>query len=234
MKLSDLESFIRTVIPSANKVRIKPEKLRVFINKGVKNINILGKVLVKSGMFNSLDGVSEYIISDQSEISDFVLVGDSGIWHNKGSVSSPFYRQLEGTNRAHLDIRFPNWHVQASGNPLYAIFDPNLITIHAKPSADLDDAFLLPDYVYQTTDMTNGDHYPFSGSTTEFKTLDVLDDAIIDYCRWMLGLSVGEDKQGIITRQEYDITVKKATQLLTRRPDFQSNRDFRLRGRRRS
>lgn len=233
MKLSDLESFIRLIVPSANTKKVNQTKLRLLINKGVRNVNVLGKVLTKSGNFKALDGVSEYIITEQSELSDFVLIGESGVWHNRGSVDDPFLRELEGADRSYLNERFPNWYVQASGTPLYAVVEPNLITIHAKPSADLDDGFFLPDYVYKPTDMSNGDQYPFSGTTTEFTQLEVLDDAIIDYVRWMLGLSVGKDQQGIVTRKEYEATVTTTTRLLKRRPDFKSNRDNVMSGHRR-
>lgn len=235
MKLSEFESYIRTIVPSANSQKIKQTKLWIIINKGVRKVNTLGKILTKSGYFNAAADTGEYTISDfPSSISDFVLVGESGLWYNKGSVASPFYRELEGTDRSHLNVRFPNWHVIASGNPLYAIFDANLVTIYPKPPTALTNGFFLPDYVYKPTDMSNDDHYPFTGSTTELATLEPLDDAIIDYCRWILGLSVGKDQQGVITRQEYEATVGTSTRLVKRRPDFKSNRDNRIRGRRRS
>lgn len=234
MKLSDLESYLRTIVPSANTKRISQTKLRILINKGVRNVNILGNVLTKEGFFKALADVGEYVIATQSGISDYVGIGESGVWYNKGTATNTFYDDLEGADQPYLDVKVPRWRDQASGNPLYAVIETNRIIIYPKPSATLSSAFLLPDYIYAPKDMTNGDHFPFTGTTTENKELDVLDDAIISYVRWMLGLSVGKEAQGVVNRQEYIATVETTTKLLKRRPDFRSNRDFRLKGRRRS
>ncbi len=233
MKLSEFESFIRLIVPSANSQRVSQSRLRLLINKGVRKINVTGKVLTKKGYFNAVADTGEYTITDQSGILDYVLVGESGVWYNNGTEASPNYIEVEGADRTYLNEKIPNWHSAGSGQPKYAVFDPNLIVIVNKPSASLTNGFMLPDYVYNTVDMTLPDHYPFSGSTVEWPNLEVLDDAIIDYVRWMLRLSIGKKQEGIVTRQEYDATVNLAIRLLNRRPDFRSNSDFRLSGRRR-
>ncbi len=231
MTLADLTKYIRMIIPVANNARIPPETLNLVINKAVRAVNSEGKVLTKSGYFNAVADTGEYTISLLSSISDFVLVGQSGLWYNKGSVASPYYVQLEGADKPFLNKKNPNWHTQGSSDPNYAVFESNLITVNPKPSASLTNAFFLPDYVYKPTDMTSNAHYPFSGSTTEYAGLEVLDDAIIAYVRWILGLSIGAKQEGIITLQEYRGTLGEKLRLLRRRPDFQSNRDFRLKGR---
>lgn len=228
MKLSELESFIRMIIPSANTTRVTAAQLQVVLNKGVRNVNSIGKVLTKSEYFNAVADTGEYIISNQSAINDFVTVGESGLWYNTGSVASPSYKQLWGSTKPYLNKKNPNWHTMGSSDPNYVVFETNLITVSPEPSADLADGFFMPDYVYKPNQMTSADHYPFSGSETEFTDLEVLDDAIINYARWILGLSVGEKQEGIITRQEYERTVMHTTALLRRRPDFQANKDFRM------
>lgn len=231
MTRAQFKIFLRASIPSANVARIDNATLELLLDKAVRNVNNMGKVLTKSDYFNAAADVREYVIT--SEVPDFVLIGESGIWYNTGTAASPYYKELEGCDKPYLNVKIPNWHVQAAGNPLYAIVESNRFTIHPKPSATLTDAFFLPDYVYAPTPMTADSHYPWSGSTTEIKQLEVLDDCIIAYCRWILGLSVGEDenKAGLITKKEYEETVTRTTQLLNRRPDFRSNRDFRLKGR---
>ena len=228
MKLSEFESFLRMIVPSANNTRITPSQLQLVINKGVRDVNSIGKVLTKSGYFNAIADSGEYVISSHSTINDFVTVGESGLWYNKGSAASPNYVELWGATKPYLNKKNPNWHTAGSSDPNYAVFETNLITVQPKPSADLDDAFFMPDYVYKPTTMTNADHYPFSGSETEFTDLEVLDDAIIAYVRWILGLSIGEKQEGILTKKEYEQTVTHRTALLRRRPDLNNNHDFKI------
>ena len=229
MTLSEFESFIRLIVPSANKKRVTQTNLRSLINKGVRNVNSQNKVLTQGKFFDAEANVGEYKISDVSAISDFVLVGTSGIWFNKGTVASPYYVEMWGVDEPYLNARYRRWRTAASGNPQFAIFLPNRIIIYPKPGAALSNGFHLPDYVYKTTDMSSAGHYPFTGSTTEYPGLEVLDDAIIDYVRWILGFSVGETQEGIITRLQYNQTVKDTDSLLRRRPDFNANRrDFRM------
>jgi len=228
MKLSEFRSLIRLLVPGANINRVPNVTLDIIINKGARDVNSRAKVLIKSGYFNAVADVGAYRIHEQSDITDFVLVGESGLWYNRGSVASPNYQQLDGVNRTYLNEYHKNWHVADSSNTLYAIFDPNLITVYPKPTAALDNAFFLPDYVHQTTDMGSGDDYPFTGSTTEYPGLEVLDDSIIDYVRYMLKRAVGKDQSGIITRQEYEQTISVGKLMLNRRPDYKANRDYRM------
>lgn len=228
MTLSEFKTIIRLMVSSATAKRIPDAQLEILINKGIRNVNNTAKVLIKESFFNAVADDGDYVISDDSNISDFILVGESGLWFNNGSVSSPYYRQLDGVTRAYLDEKHRNWQNASSGIPLYALFEPNLITVHPKPSSALTNGFLLPDYVYKPTTLANDAHYPFSGNATEYPALEVLDDAITDYVRWILGFSVGETNEGIITRQIYEKTLKISASLMRRRPDFNASRDFRM------
>lgn len=229
MNLGDLKTIIRSMVPSANKNAVGDTVLLMLINKGVREVNIMTSAYVGEKYFNVRSGVKTYNIRD--DVDDFVGIGPGGLWMNKGSVASPNWRQLDGVTRDHLNSKFPNWPNASSGTPLKYFVKSGQLVVYPANSAALTNGFWLPDYVKKPVDMTNDAHYPFSGSAEELSDLEPLDDAIIDYVRWHLKHSVGSDQKGLITRQEFEATVRERKLVINRRPDIpKSNANYRMRG----
>lgn len=228
MKLSEFRSELREMVPGATKAKISDTRLNVLINNAVKVVNYEGKILRAEKYFDALIDIKTYELA--TTIDDYVLIGEGGLWYNRGSVASPEYEQLDAVDRMYLDKRYPNWVNADSGRVNYYFIEVNNLIVSTAPPATLTNGFYMPDYVKKPVNMTNDDHYPFTGSETEYAFLQPLDDAISAYVRWKLKYSVGSDQKGIATQQEYQSLLNLQLKLVKRRPDFINSRKYRYRG----
>jgi len=153
MKLSDLRTLIRTLVPSANKNAVKDTLLDLLINKGVREVNNATFAYPGEEYFDIQENINTYDIRD--DISDFVGIGPGGLWMNKGSASSPNWTQLSGVTRAFLDKKYPNWPNASSGTPLFYFVKAGEIVVYPANVSDFSDGFWLPDYLKKPTDMTD-------------------------------------------------------------------------------
>ncbi len=230
MTRAELKQMIRAMVPSATKAKVPDTLLNTLVNKGVREVNSTGKLLRAEKYFDAEEGVRTYDMS--AILSDFALIGDGGVWHNKGTVASPYYQQMFSVDRNYLNKWYKGWVNSSNGNPTQYFIEVNNIVLDQKPSETLTDGLWMPDYVKKPVDMTNDNHYPFSGSTIEYAFFEPLDDAIIAYVRWMLKHSVAADAKGIATQSEYQNLLGTQLKMVKRRPDYKSNkRNFRMRGR---
>ena len=74
--------------------------------------------------------------------------------------------------------------------------------------------------------MSSGDHYPFTGSSTEITALTPLDDAIVAYARWKLSPAVGAVTDADLREQEFLKECRKGAMQIKRRPDLTSDSTF--------
>lgn len=229
MTRSELRDWVRMMVPSAASNRVDDSLMNTMLNKAVRDVNTVGRILISDATFAAVTGQGEYVLPDL--IPDFVMIGDSGIYFNNGTDAVINWRELWGVNRQYLNEWYDNWLNIETGQPLYAVIENEKAIIYAPPSQDLAFGFRCPDYVAKPVDMTDDDHYPFVGDTDEAPLFEPLDDAIIDYCRWALAPAVGKDQQGIITRKEYQETVRKQTRLVKARPDYKNSYRFRRKSR---
>ena len=230
MTLAELKQVIRAMVPSANKAKVSDTFLDTLVNKAVTRVNSDGKVLRTEKYFDVNEGQRTYDLA--TLLTDYVLIGEGGLWLNKGTEASPNYQQLDAVDRNYLNRWFPGWVNLGNGNPNRYIVETNKIHLDQKASTTLTNGLWLPDYVKKPTPMTDDSHYPFSGSETEYAFLEPLDDVIIAYVRWILKHSVGTDEKGIMTQQEYEIQLRVQMKMVKRRPDYKSNTtNYRWRGR---
>lgn len=221
MKLSEFKIIIKVMVPSSTTNRVSDEALLVFLNKAVKEINYRANVLRASVKFNA-QVTAEYPMSAIQ--SGLIKPGESGVWYNSGTEASPYYTQLDSVSRDWLDERYPNWmNDTTGGQPLYAFTENNSIFVYPMPSVALTDGFWIPDGLISPVDMTIDSHYPFTGSGTERVDLVPFDDAIIDYVRFILKHAVGSDEKGIITRSEFEKTLRRAQMTVRERLDYKTS-----------
>ena len=220
MTLSDFRTLIRAYVPAAKIQVISNAVLDLMINQGVKDINIKAAALVGNATFNVVAEQRDYTMSQQ--ISDFIAFTDAGLWWNQGSASSLDWIRLTALTRRSLNDRYPQWANQDSDSPWRYIIEGDTLSIDPKPSASLTNGFWAF-YIKKPTDMTQGSHYPFSGTTTEIASLSVFDDAIIDYVRWKLAGPLKAEATGILLEKDYDKSLASKIAIFKRRLDTTGN-----------
>ncbi len=227
MILTNFRLLIRMYVPSAKVNVINNVKLDLLINKGVDDVNEEAGAYKGDTTFNVVTEKQTYSIS--TEIPDFVMMDKGGLWWNDGTASTPNWQRLDGMFRDSLDGQYPLWRDDDSSDPLRYILENDVLTIHPKPDTSLSDGFWAY-YIKKAVPMTQGTHYPFTGSTSELTALSVLDDAIIDYVRWKLAEPLGSERKGIITEQDYRNNLVRKVDLLSTRFDVSATPGIRMRG----
>lgn len=223
MILDDLRLLARGYIPGAKASVITDVVLNLILNNGVKDIAAYTACLKKNISFDVISGQSEYIIS--TLIIDYLTPDKPGLWWNNGTR----WEKLNPRTLKWLDDNRPNWRNLASGNPQDYSIDGNVITIVPNPITTLASGFKFY-YGAKPVTMSSGDHYPFSGSTTEYPHLSIFDEAIINYAEWKINPILNKDQNFEIKRQAYLSEREEKFLLFKRRKDIASNDEAKLQG----
>lgn len=227
MTLDQFRSMIRLQVPGAKAAVITDANLDILINKGVDDVNSFTQALQGDKQFNAIAEQQEYNIS--SEVADnFFMMDEGGIWWNEGTTTSPRWKELFPKTDAWLTRYRPQWREEGSGDPEFYIVKRDIIRIIPKPSASLTNGFWIY-YIKTAPNMTVGENYPFTNTTTEITAFRDLDDAIIDYVRWKLARPLGKDNEGTISEGDYYKNLSTAKLKLNRRPDIKVSRWNRMR-----
>lgn len=226
MILTDFRTLIRALVPGAIKTVISDTVMDLLINKGVDEVNVLADALTNTASFTATAEKGEYNIFKEVA-KDFIAPGKTGLWWDDGTQ----WRQLDSETLKSMNVQYPTWRNDDSGDPRRFYQDGNRLVIHPKPDTTLVQGFLFDDYIQAATKMTDGTHFPFTGNKDEeLVMLRPLDDAIIDYVRYRLQVMVGKDQKGVISEQEFLAGTQRKAALIQRRPDFGTNINFRMRG----
>lgn len=228
MKLENYRKLIRAYVPSAKISVINNTLLDLLINLGVEDVNARAAVYQGDKKFDVTAETQTYLIHD--EIDDYVGMDESGLWWNEGSASSPKWKKLDPMTRRALDDQYPMWKDDDSDDPLRYVTEGDNLLVHPKTNVALTDGFWAY-YIKKPTAMTDGSHYPFTGSPTEITAFTVLDDAIIDFVRWKLSrpLVKSQNQQGLLTESDYQKSLAAGAVLVKRRFDISANPDARMR-----
>ena len=148
-----------------------------------------------------------------------------GLWWNNGTKWMPMYpRTLK-----YLDEFHPGWRDLGDGTPARYSIDGDILTISPPPETTLADGFWLY-YGQRPTQMSSGDHYPFSGTTTEFTHLSLFDMAIILYAKWKIEPMLNKKFDSQISIKEYNRERDEKDDLFYRRADLSNDRRTRFTG----
>jgi hypothetical protein len=191
------------------------------LDEGVKDIASYTLCLKSNKKFDVVANQAEYNLS--VEISDYLAVDKSGLWWNNGTTFKP----VNPRTLKWLDINVPNWRNRSSGSPLNYSIDADILTVSPPPETALTDGFWLY-YGKKPTPMTENDHYPFSGSTTEFTHLSIFDFAIILFVKMRLEPMLNKNADANLSRQEYLQEREEKKNLFYRRKDISSDNDTRM------
>jgi hypothetical protein len=218
---SNLRLLARAMIPGAKIQVIPDDVMDILLDEGVKDIASYTLCLKSNKKFDVVANQAEYNLS--VEISDYLAVDKSGLWWNNGTTFKP----VNPRTLKWLDINVPNWRNRSSGSPLNYSIDADILTVSPPPETALTDGFWLY-YGKKPTPMTENDHYPFSGSTTEFTHLSIFDFAIILFVKMRLEPMLNKNADANLSRQEYLQEREEKKNLFYRRKDISSDNDTRM------
>lgn len=221
--LNSLESLIRLMVPGATLQVIDSPSLWLYINKGADDVNQRLKVCRANVKFNIIAAQQEYSISNI--VSDYVCMDDSGIYWQNGSMWTPMLPK----DRKWLDENVYSWRDYIAGQPLYYYQENDVLGFVAAPSLAVTNGFWMY-YIQAAVYMSNGNQYPFVGTTTEIPSFRCLDDGIIAYCQWKLMALLGNKAQGVMDFQAYITELEKVEEIFKRRPDMTSSRYYKMQG----
>ena len=221
--LTTLETLVRLAVPGANLQVIDSPSLWVYINKGADDVNQRLKVRKANKTFDVVAGQAIYYISQV--VPDFLCMDDSGLYWNNGSL----WQQLLPKDRKWLDENVYSWRNFINGTPLYYMQENDILMPVPGPSLASTAGFWLY-YIQAAVPMSNGNQYPFVGTTTEVPAYRCLDDGIILYCQWKLQALLGNKAQGTMDFPAYLQELEKVEEIFVRRPDMTASRYYKMQG----
>ena len=217
MTLSEHRTVARAITPGLKVAVVNNTLVDLMINNGVHDIASFSKCLKANKTFNVQASVPEYSMT--SEIGDFLVPDDSGLWWNDGTR----WRKLKSRTLEWLDDNRPTWRDLAANRPLDYTIDGDVLTVVPEPLVALTNGFRLY-YAKAPVKMTQSGHYPFVGVTTERPSLRVFDDAITSYVQWKTKPMINKKADQEQARQEYFQIRQEKTDEWSRRPDVQAER----------
>jgi len=215
MTRSDLRALARLTVSGAKKGVVSNTNLNLLIELGILDLANFSVCLKKNATFTVTAETADYVIS--TELTDYLTMDKPGLWWYDGSN----WKQLDAVTFAYLDENFPLWRDDSSDNPLRYSLNGDIITVHPKPDTTLAAGFKLY-YGHKPTRMTNDNHYPFVGSTTERPHLSIFDDAILKYLKWKLEPMINKDATVNFNEQAYIKERREKKALFNRRSDIKA------------
>lgn len=184
MKLSELKTFGRAIVPAAKISTISNALFELILREGAIDVAKETMCLPTSTKFTATAGNSVYLLT--SIASNILTIDKSGLWWYNGTQ----WKQLFARTRQWMDDNVQNWRDRASGTPNWWFREGNEITVIPAPSSTLADGFWLY-YGKKPPVMGSDDHYPFGGAL-EIVHLTTLSHNILDYWRWKAFEILGE------------------------------------------
>ena len=227
MTLDQYRTIIRALVPGAKVSVVSNSILEQLINMGVDDVNAFGCVYCSDKKFDVEAEKQTYAI--HTYIDDFLMPAKGGLWWNDGDSDNPDWKRLDGMTRESINSEYPRWLNDDSDSPLRYIIENDNLIIHPKPNTTLTNGFHMF-HVKKAVWMTDGSHYPFTGSDVEIANYSILDDAIIDYVRWKLAEPLGKVQKGVIKKDDYIKNRNEKIDLLKTRLDISSTPGARMRG----
>jgi hypothetical protein len=223
MNLTNLLALARGMIPGAKPNVVDDLIIITVLNAGAVDIAAQSACLKANKKFNVVAGQSEYSIV--GNISDYLCVDKPGLWWNNGTQWRPVYPKT----LKWLDDNYPNWRDAGDGSPLNYSIDSDILTISPPPLTTLANGFWLY-YGKKPEPMTQGDHFPFSGTTTEIAQLSIFDFALIYFAAWKLAPIINKMADANLSMQEYLREREEKINLLYQRRDILASNQTAMKG----
>lgn len=218
MKLSQFITRIKIQVPN---IGADDDAITDLLNKGCDQVNLLTKVYRGYTDFN--------IVADQA-IYNFSTIAPTYLGMDKKGVylkdSNNNWVELYPKSKDWLAENYPDWlNADSVAMPQWYYVEADELGFYQPPSTSLSSGGRIY-HLKKRTDMSSGDHYPFTGSSTEITALTPLDDAIVAYARWKLSPAVGAVTDADLREQEFLKECRKGAMQIKRRPDLTSDSTF--------
>lgn len=223
MLLSNFRILAKGYIPGAKSQVITTDVLDLIINNGVLDVATYSCCLKANKKFTVTAEQQEYVLS--TVLGDYLTPDKPGLWWSNGTD----FKQLNPRTLHWLDKNRPNWRSLTSASPQDYTIDGDVLTIIPKPDTTLSQGFWFY-YGKKPTPMTQGEHYPFTGSSVELTHLSIFDEAILQFVSWKVNPILSKDNLVDITEQAYKRELANKILLFKARPDIANSTDARMRG----
>lgn len=223
MKQSEFLFRLKLEIPNMKESGITDNELVTLINQGVNQTNLIAKVYKGYTDFNV---VAEQQIYELSTVAPTFL-GMSAL-PLKFLDSNSQYQKIYPKTKEWIENIDPDWeNADSTALPTFYWVEGNDLGFYQKPSTSRTNGARLY-HLKKGTPMSNDDHYPFTGSTTEITAFIPLDDAIIAYVRWKLSPAIGAVTDADLRKREFLEECAKGLRQIKRRPDITSDSTFKV------
>lgn len=214
---TNMLSYIRLKIPECSSTVISDANLLIITNLVAKEFADLTECLSKYTQFDTVAEQQIYNISD--EIPTFLRMRKEGaFWYD---TTNTRWIQLRSRTFAQISEHEKTWINRSSGSPLFCWVENNEIGLHPKPNATTTgDTGVRVYHFAQSTDITVGTQYPFSGSTTQYPHLAHYDEVLLEGIKYRVKDIVGKKQEASIVQQIFYAKCEKIKNELNERPDL--------------
>jgi hypothetical protein len=221
MKLSQFITRVKIQCPNISGV--DDDAITLLLNEACDKVNLLTKVYKTYSDFN--------VVAEQ-QTYNFSTIATSYLGMDKKGVylknSDGEWDEIFPKTKDWIAEQFPDWiNADSVSIPEWYWAEGDELGFHQKPST----SYASGGRVYhlkKRTDMSSGDHYPFTGSSTQITALSPLDDAIIAYVRWKLSPAVGAVTDADLREQEFLKECRKGAMQIKRRPDMTTDSTYQM------
>jgi hypothetical protein len=224
MKLSDLLSLARLVVPGAQERQIPDSVLTTIFNAGANDLAFRLRIYPKNIKFDVEASKQEYQLSAID--ANFLTPDKSGIWFYDGSG----WRKVLPSTTTELDNKYPNWRdAAASDNPLLYYIDGDYVGFYPQMSTARTNGLWLY-YLASPTPMASGTHYPFplvNDQTKELPRTAILWECLMKYYEWkaLPVLSKPETTEVRTAEDEYLRSVEMKRSMFEQRLDISASKE---------
>lgn len=228
MTFSELITLARLYTPGAKKNQVSDDDLKVVINAGAVDVASMTKCLEAEVDFQIEAGVREYKLN--SVAPNFLSIKKEGVWIWNGSE----FKKIYPKTRKWLDNEYVNWRGQGQALPIYYYIESNIVGFYKTPATTYASGAKIYYYRKPQT-MVNDNDIPFhvyGDNQTEISSLSILNDSILDYCKWKLSDPLSKPTGEIISRRnDYYRVLQDKMKRIERREDINTDTDTKRRQR---
>ena len=218
MTWTNMLAYIRLKIPEASSITVISDANMLIIGNLVfKEFADITECLPTSTQFDTVSGTQIYNVS--TEIPTFLRMRKEGaFWYD---TTNTRWIQLRSRTFAQISEREKTWINRAAGTPLYFWIEGNEIGLHPKPNATTTgDTGVRVYHFAQSTDITLGTQYPFSGSTTQYPHLAHYDEVLVEGVKYRVKDILGKKSEAQTVQAIFYAKCEKIKNELNERPDL--------------
>lgn len=225
MKLSELLVRVNLAVPNIKTTGISDDEITTLLNQACDEVNLLGKFYQGYTDFDIVSGTFIYNLS--TVCPNYLGMSKKPLLIKDGDRN---WTQIIPKTAFWIESFIPNWRDASSADiaQYYWIEGDELGIYPPIDEARTDSGRLY--HLKKATAMSNNDHYPWSGATTEISAFKPLDHALIAFCMWKLGATLNEKTQERYSWEEFLKEVQRGMRQVLRRPDLTSDPGYVMNG----